>query len=66
MNPYALFEYTGAGRAAYLFTSVVFDLKMMGLFSMLFGAGVLLYAAKPTETAARRAGSGSAGCPGCS
>ena len=50
MYPYALFDYTGASRAAYIFTSVVFDLKMMGLFSMLFGAGVLLYAAKPTES----------------
>jgi uncharacterized protein len=50
MYPYALFDYTGWSRAAYIFTSVVFDLKMMGLFSMLFGAGVLLYAAKPTES----------------
>src|SRR5262245_16051740 len=50
MYPYALFEYTGQSRAAYLFTSIAFDLKMMGLFSMLFGAGVLLYAAKPTES----------------
>ena len=50
MYPYALFEYTGASRAAYIFTSVVFDLKMMGLFSMLFGAGVLLYAAKSNES----------------
>jgi uncharacterized protein len=50
MYPYALFDYTGASRMAYLFTSVVFDLKMMGLFSMLFGAGVLLYAAKPSES----------------
>ena len=50
MYPYALFDYTGASRAAFVFTSVVFDLKMMGLFSMLFGAGVLLYAAKPTES----------------
>jgi uncharacterized protein len=50
MNPMSLFEYSGASRAAYNFTSVVFDLKMMGLFSMLFGAGVLLYAAKPTES----------------
>ena len=50
MYPYALFDYTGASRAAYIFTSVVFDLKMMGLFSMLFGVGVLLYAAKPTES----------------
>jgi uncharacterized protein len=50
MYPYALFEYEDASRAAYIFTSVVFDLKMMGLFSMLFGAGVLLYASKPTDT----------------
>ncbi len=49
MNPLS-FDYTGASRAAYIFTSVVFDLKMMGLFSMLFGAGVLLYAAKTTES----------------
>jgi uncharacterized protein len=46
MYPYALFDYVGASREAYVFTSVVFDLKMMGLFSMLFGAGVLLYAGK--------------------
>src|SRR5512145_2026286 len=50
MYPYALFEYEGPSRAAYLFTSVVFDLKMMGLFSMLFGVSVLLYAAKSTES----------------
>jgi uncharacterized membrane protein YeiB len=52
MNPTSVFEYAGASRAAYVFTSVVFDLKMMGLFSMLFGAGVLLYAGKATETGA--------------
>ena len=50
MYPYALFEYTGSNRAAFIFSSVFFDLKMMGLFSMLFGAGVLLYAAKPTAS----------------
>lgn len=44
--PYTLWEFEGANRAAYLFTAVFFDLKMMGLFSMLFGAGVLLYAGK--------------------
>ena len=48
MYPYALFDYVGQSRIAYLFTSVVFDLKMMGLFSMLFGASALLYAAKST------------------
>lgn len=50
LYPDALFEYEGASRVAYLFTSIVSDLKMMGLFSMLFGAGVLLYAAKATES----------------
>src|SRR5215204_6254889 len=49
MYPYAMFDYTGVNRAAFIFTSTVVDLKMMGLFSMLFGAGVLLYAAKSTE-----------------
>jgi uncharacterized protein len=44
MYPYALFDHEGPSRLAYMFTTVVFDLKMMGLFSMLFGAGVLLYA----------------------
>ena len=48
MYPYALFDYVGQSRIAYLFTSVAFDLKMMGLFSMLFGASALLYAAKST------------------
>ena len=50
MYPYALFDYVGLNREAYIFTSTVFDLKMMGLFSMLFGAGVILYAAKSTES----------------
>ena len=49
MYPSPLFAYEGPSRVAYLFTAVFFDLKMMGLFSMLFGAGVLLYANKRTE-----------------
>jgi uncharacterized protein len=49
MYPIGLFEYDGASRAAYLFTATAFDLKMMGLFSMLFGASVLLYARKATD-----------------
>ena len=50
MYPYALFDHTGTSRGAYLLTSIFFDLKMMGLFAMLFGAGVLLYAGKQTES----------------
>jgi uncharacterized protein len=55
MYPYAV-DFTGPSRAAYIFTSVFFDLKMMGLFSMLFGVGVLLYAAKPTKSGRPPAG----------
>jgi uncharacterized protein len=50
MYPAALFDYSGASRVAYLLTSVLSDLKMMGLFSMLFGVSVLLYSAKATES----------------
>src|SRR5687768_15966909 len=50
MYPAAVFEYSGASRLAYLFTNVVSDLKMMGLFSMLFGVSVLLYSAKITAS----------------
>ena len=50
MYPAAVFEYSGASRLAYLFTNVVSDLKMMGLFSMLFGVSVLLYSAKLTAS----------------
>ena len=55
MYPYQPFDYADANRAAYVFTAIVFDLKMMGLFSMLFGAGALLYAAKTTDRVAPRA-----------
>lgn len=50
MYPYSTFDFEGANRLAFLFTAVFFDLKMMGLFSMLFGAGVVLYAAKADST----------------
>jgi uncharacterized protein len=47
MNPTLMFDFSGLNRLAFLFTHVVFDFKMMTLFSMLFGAGVIVYAAKP-------------------
>ncbi len=53
MYPFGLFEYAGANRAAFLFTTTAFDLKMMGLFSMLFGVSVLLYAAKGDDRSTR-------------
>ena len=52
LYPLGLFEYAGANRTAYLLTNTFFDLKMMGLFSMLFGASVLLYAAKSAGSVA--------------
>lgn len=55
MYPLGLYEYDGASRAGFLLTSTVFDLKMMGLFSMLFGVSVLLYAAKSRGGATTRA-----------
>ncbi|MGP1346862.1 MAG: DUF418 domain-containing protein [Phycisphaerales bacterium] len=49
MNPRAfdsLFPYEGLNKLAFDVTHVVFDLKMMSIFAMLFGAGVLLFAQK--------------------
>ena len=55
IHPYALFDYEGSSRLAYLFTTVVFDLKVMGLFSMLFGRAALREQAHGIRTAAARA-----------
>lgn len=38
--------YAGGNRYAYWLTHTLFDLKMMSLFSMLFGAGVVVWGAK--------------------
>lgn len=45
-NPTVLFEYSGLNRATYWVVHTLFDTKMMSIFSMLFGAGALLYARK--------------------
>jgi uncharacterized protein len=52
MYPIGLFDYSGASRAAFLFSATFFDLKMMGLFSMLFGVSLLLYTRKSTDDGA--------------
>ena len=44
-NPTFMFEYEGANKWTYWIVHTLFDLKMMTLFSMLFGAGVVVYAA---------------------
>ncbi len=45
-NPSVGPEYSGMNRATYWVVHTVFDLKMMGLFSMLFGAGVVIWSRK--------------------
>jgi len=45
-NPTVLFDYSGLNRATYWVVHTLFDTKMMSIFSMLFGAGAMLYAQK--------------------
>ena len=45
-NPTASGSYTGIDRVTYWVVHILFDLKMMGLFSMLFGAGVVIWSRK--------------------
>ena len=44
MNPISFGEQEGINRMVWGFGHIFFDMKFMGLFSMLFGAGVLLFA----------------------
>jgi uncharacterized protein len=46
INPLVMYEYSGASRIAFWATTLVFDTKMMSIFSMLFGAGAIVYGAK--------------------
>lgn len=48
MNPtaYEPVPFEGVNRWTYFVVHVIFDMKMMTLFSMLFGVGVLIYAEK--------------------
>jgi uncharacterized protein len=46
ITPSLVYEYSGASRAAFWLTTLVFDTKMMSIFSMLFGAGAMIYSAK--------------------
>lgn len=46
MNPTVFTDYSGTNRVTYWVVHTVFDMKMMGLFSMLFGAGVVIWSRK--------------------
>jgi uncharacterized protein len=49
INPLVMYDYSGASRAAYWATTLVFDTKMMSIFSMLFGAGAIIYSGKTSD-----------------
>lgn len=53
-NPTVLFPYEGLNRATYWVVHTLFEAKMMSLFSMLFGAGAVLYARKINGASAAR------------
>jgi len=46
LNPTVITEYEGADKWVYLVVHTIFDMKMMTLFSMLFGVGLMVYAEK--------------------
>jgi uncharacterized protein len=48
-NPMVMYEYSGASRVAYWATTLIFDTKMMSIFSMLFGAGAIIYSGKTSD-----------------
>jgi uncharacterized protein len=45
-NPTVFTDHSGSNRVTYWIVHTVFDMKMMGLFSMLFGAGVVVWSRK--------------------
>jgi uncharacterized protein len=49
-DPMAYGGQTGANYAAWVFARLFFDLKFLGIFSMLFGAGLLLMAERAEAT----------------
>jgi uncharacterized protein len=49
LNPFAMYEYSGVNRAAFWVTTLLFDTKMISIFSMLFGVGALIYSGKGSD-----------------
>ena len=56
MNPYAYGDMTGANRAVWFLSHLFADMKFMAIFSMLFGAGVLLMAERRSSAGESSAG----------
>ena len=55
MNPTAYGDLTGANRAVWIAGHVLFDQKFMTIFSLLFGAGIVLFTTR-AEAKGQRAG----------
>ena len=65
-NPLVMYEYSGASRTAYWATTLLFDTKMMSIFSMLFGAGAIIYSGKSSDGKTPPPGCGTGEISGCS
>ena len=51
LNPTAFGDFSGVNFYSWLFTHILVDMKMMNIFSMLFGAGILIYCNRIEQTA---------------
>ncbi len=56
LNPDAYGDLTGVNYWAWVISHVFFDLKFMAIFSILFGAGVVLFSEKAVEKRGKSAG----------
>jgi uncharacterized protein len=56
MNPTAYGDLTGMNKWAFIFSDLFFNLKFMGLFSLMFGAGIILITEKAVMKTGRSAG----------
>lgn len=55
-NPMSYGDFTGVNYAVWWITTVMFDSKMMALFSMLFGAGIVLMSERATRKSGKTVG----------
>jgi uncharacterized protein len=56
MNPTAYCDLTGLNKWVFIFTDLFFNLKFMGLFSLMFGAGIILMTDKAVAKTGRSSG----------
>ena len=64
-NPLRGGGFEGIDRGIWFFNHMVFEVKMMTLFSMLFGAGLVLMDQRAEARGRRSAASITGGCSGC-